>query len=146
MRNVPDWLIQTSWWASGIFSTGAVWYFLSMREYFHLFAAAIAALMLAIIAIVLHRKKDALQANAVTIPQESVEKDKLVNSEWWEASDLRMEYASRGLKNVRWSNPEIIARREQQGYEVIYLDDHAAKVRYRIVNKSGQVLIGNRDA
>jgi len=33
MRTVPDWWIQTSWWVSGIFATGAVWYFLSTREY-----------------------------------------------------------------------------------------------------------------
>lgn len=146
MRIVPDWLIQISWWASGIFSTGAVWYFLSTREYSLSVAAGVIAVILAIIAIVLHRKKDALQVNAATASQAPVEKDKLVNSEWWDASDIRMEYASRGLKNVRWSDPESIARREQQGYEIIYLDDLAANVRYRIVNRNGQVLIGNHDA
>lgn len=146
MRVVPDWWIQTSWWISGIFGTGAVWYFLSEREYSLAVAAGVAAAILAIIAIVLHRKKDTLQSTAASVHQAPVEKDKLVNAEWWDASNLRMEYASRGFTRVRWSNPESVARCEQQGYEIIYSDDVAANVRYRIVNKSGQVLIGKRDA
>jgi hypothetical protein len=63
MRTVPDWSIQAAWWASGIFATGAVWYFLSTREYPLAVAATIAAAALAGVAIILHRKKDAVQAS-----------------------------------------------------------------------------------
>lgn len=146
MRTVPDWWIQTAWWGSGIFATGAVWYFLSTREYGWSVAAGLAAIILAGVAIVLHRKKDALQANAAIVAEAPTEKDKVVTSAWWEASDLRMQYLARGLKTFRWSDSERVAEREQKGYEVVYLVDTAANVRFRIVNKSGQVLIAKSDA
>jgi hypothetical protein len=148
MRPVPDWWIQSAWWASGIFATGALWYFLSTREYGFAAAAAIAALALAGVAIGLHRKKDALSPRPTQTPEQHVptEKDKLVTSAWWEASDLRKEYEHRGFKHFYWSKPELIPEREGKGYEVVYLDDSAANARYRIVNKSGQVLLAKRDA
>lgn len=34
MRNVtPDWLLNLTWFAAGISATGALWYFLSQRNY-----------------------------------------------------------------------------------------------------------------
>lgn len=63
MRTVPDWSIHAAWWGSGIFATGAVWYFLSTREYPLAVAAAFAGVSLAGLAIILHRKKDAVQAS-----------------------------------------------------------------------------------
>lgn len=146
MRTVPAWWIQTSWWASGIFATGAVWYFLSAREYSFAIAAAIAAVALAILAVMLHRRQDAVQAAATSARQPPAQRDKLATSNWWEASDLRKEYVSRGLNHFHWSNAERVAEREQQGQEIVLLDDVEANIRYRIVNKSGQVLMAKRDA
>ena len=146
MHTVPAWWIQTSWWASGIFATGAVWYFLATREYSFAIAAAIAAVALAILAVMLHRRQDALQAAATSAPQPPAQRDKLATSTWWEASDLRKEYVSRGLNHFHWSNAERVAEREQQGHEIVLLDDVEANIRYRIVNKSGQVLMAKRDA
>ena len=103
MRPVPDWWIQTARWASGIFATGALWYFLSTREYGFATAAAIVAVVLAGVAIRFHRKKDAQLP--VPTPEHRVptEKDKLVTSAWWEASDLRKEYERRGFRHFYWS-------------------------------------------
>ena len=74
------------------------------------------------------------------------EKDKLVTSAWWEASDLRKEYESRGFKQFHWANAERVAEREQQGHEPVYLRESATNTNFRIVNKSGQVLMAKRDA
>lgn len=60
MRTVPDWWIQGSWWLSGIFATGALWYFLSLKEYSYACLTATGAIAFAILAIGLHRKKDAI--------------------------------------------------------------------------------------
>jgi hypothetical protein len=59
MRPVPDWAIQASWWASGIFATGALWYFLSAARYWSAGLSAVGATTFAVLAVVLHRRKDA---------------------------------------------------------------------------------------
>lgn len=139
MRFVPDWWIQISWWASGIFATGGVWYFLSTHEYFFAIAAGIAAVIFAVVAIILHMKQDALKAPSHA--QAPVEKDKLVTSQWWETSAPRRKYIGRGLTVFHWSNAGRVAECQQAGYEVVYLEDSVANTRFRIVNKSGQILI-----
>jgi hypothetical protein len=58
MRSIPDWLIQVLWWSSGIFGTGAVWYFLSVQQYSYAALSAGAAVIIAILAVVVHRRKD----------------------------------------------------------------------------------------
>lgn len=146
MRIVPAWWIQTSWWASGIFATGVVWYFLSAHKYSIAIAAAIAAVALAILAVMLHRRQDAVQAAAASAPQPPAQRVKLTTSNWWEESDLRKEYVSRGLNQSYWSNAEQVAEREQQGYEIVLLADVEANIQYRLVNKSGQLLMAKRDA
>jgi hypothetical protein len=57
-RGVPDWSIQVAWWFSGIFATGALWYFLSLGSYVYATAAACGAVAFAVLAVQLHRKKD----------------------------------------------------------------------------------------
>jgi hypothetical protein len=147
MRVVPDWSIQTSWWISGIFATGAVWYFLSTKEYGFAVAAAATAGVFAGLAIFLHRKKDSLSVSPSLEPSvphmtvAPVEKDKTVTSQWWKASDLRQEYESKGLTTFRWSNADRVPEREAEGYEVVRFIDSNNNVHHRIVNKSGQVLI-----
>jgi hypothetical protein len=65
MRSVPDWSIQVVWWASGIFATGAAWYFLSTNKDALAGVSAAVAVLLAGVAVFLHRKKDALAAAIV---------------------------------------------------------------------------------
>lgn len=146
MRTVPDWSIQVAWWGSGIFATGAVWYFLSAREYGLASGAGVAAIVLAGLAIFLHRKKDSAQASAEPVASPPAGEDKLVTSAWWEASALRKEYLGRGLNHFHWSNADRVSEREQQGHQIVYLDAADANVRYRLVNRSGQVLMAKTDA
>jgi hypothetical protein len=143
MRVVRDWWIEASWAACGVFATGAVWYFLSAREYYWAVLCSVAGLSFAILAIHLHRSKDALADQPQGPP---TEQDKLVTLRWWESSGLRTEYERRGFNHFYWSNPEAIAERWQQGYETVWEDDAPANARYPIVNKSGQVLLAKRDA
>lgn len=56
---VPDWIIQVAWYGSGVFGTGALWYFLSLKEHWFAGLSFFFALCIAVIAIALHRKKDA---------------------------------------------------------------------------------------
>ncbi len=58
MRSVPEWSIQLAWAVFGIFATGAVWYFLGLKEYANAGWAAVGAIVFAGVAIVLHRAKD----------------------------------------------------------------------------------------
>jgi hypothetical protein len=70
MKTVPDWAIQASWWVSGIFATGAIWYCLSVQSYAYAAGSAGGAGAFAALAIVLHRKKDATdKALAVHHPE-----------------------------------------------------------------------------
>jgi hypothetical protein len=142
MRSVPDWWIQGAWAASGVFATGAVWYFLSAHEYAWAVLCGAAGLACALLAIQLHRTKDALTASPR--PQAPGEGDKLVTQRWWESSELRTEYEQRGFSQFYWSNRDSIPERQQQGYEVVFENDTVADMKYRIVNKSGQVLLAKR--
>lgn len=124
---------------------GEIWYFLSTREYSLAIAAAVAAAVFAAVAIILHRKKDAVHAVEASKLCPPVQEDKLVSPAWWDASDLRKEYEGRGFKHFRWSNADRVAEREQEGYEVVCLDDSNANIRHRIVRNNGQVLMARRD-
>ena len=56
--HVRDWHIQSTWWLSGIFATGAVWYFLSQKSQWAAAACGVAAVLIACFAVWLHRRKD----------------------------------------------------------------------------------------
>lgn len=58
MRKIREWHTQLSWWFSAIFATGAVWYFLSVKNYFIAAASAVVAVALAFFAVILHRIRD----------------------------------------------------------------------------------------
>jgi hypothetical protein len=58
-QKIPDWAIQASWWASGIFATGAAWYFLSKEEYVYTCLSIAGAGGFAALAIFLHRRNEA---------------------------------------------------------------------------------------
>lgn len=64
-RMIPDWLIQTAWFVSSVFATGAVWYYLSQNDSLGIGIAIAGALLFAVIAIALHRSRDTL-AHAAT--------------------------------------------------------------------------------
>lgn len=57
-RLVPDWQLQLLWFVAGIFGTGALWYFLSARQYAPAAISAIAAMVLSIVAANMHRLND----------------------------------------------------------------------------------------
>ncbi|MDD3938046.1 hypothetical protein [Rhodoferax sp.] len=65
MRSAPDWSIQVAWWLSGIFATGAAWYFLSIKDFAFAADSVVLAILFAGVAVYLHRKKDALAAALV---------------------------------------------------------------------------------
>lgn len=55
---VPQWMVQLAWFASGIFATGAFWYFLSQRAYHVALWTGFAAIVLALAAVALHLHND----------------------------------------------------------------------------------------
>ena len=57
-RLVPAWLPQVVWFLAGIFATGAVWFFLSRDEYLFAWLSVAAAVVLAVVAVQLHRLND----------------------------------------------------------------------------------------
>lgn len=73
-----------------------------------------------------------------------VEQDKEVTSAWWEASDLKKNYESRGFDSFGWSNSDRVAERQGEGAEVVYLIDDKRRLKCRLVNRSGQVLIARK--
>jgi len=69
------------------------------------------------------------------------EKDKEVDSAWWEESVLKKDYEARGCTHFGWSNSDRVAERLGQGSEVVQEVDKFNRIRYRLVNTSGQVLL-----
>ena len=70
------------------------------------------------------------------------EEDREITSAWWEASDLKKDYEANGFRSFRWSNADRVTERQDDGAEVIYLFDQPRRVKFRLVNRSGQVLVG----
>lgn len=71
------------------------------------------------------------------------EEDKIVDPSWWESSELKKITDAQGY-TYRWSNPEKVEGRKTNGYSIIYEENKKSKIRYRLVNKSHQVLIGKK--
>ena len=71
--------------------------------------------------------------------------EKEVNSTWWESSGLKQQYEADGYKDFRWSNADKVAERMASGMEVVYEVDTANRVKFKLVNSSGQVLLGRSD-
>lgn len=57
-KQVPDWLVQLTWFVAGIFATGALWYFISVKNTALVFAAASATALFCLLAVHLHRLRD----------------------------------------------------------------------------------------
>ncbi len=78
--------------------------------------------------------------------QKWAEQEKIVNTNWWESSDLKLQYESKGCKEFRWSNPDRLAERIAEGKEVVFETDEENRIKYRLANKSGQVLVCRKGA
>ena len=74
------------------------------------------------------------------------EEEKQVTSAWWEASDLKKQYEAKGFRSFGWSNADRVAERQAEGAEIVYEIDNERKARSKLVNRSGQVLIGRKGA
>ena len=73
--------------------------------------------------------------------QEWNENDKVVNNNWWESSDLKKQYEARGYKEFGWSNSDRVRELIAEGKELVFETDEESRTKYRIVNKSDQVLV-----
>jgi len=73
--------------------------------------------------------------------------NKTVNNTWWESSDLKKSLEADGYNKFAWSNSDRVEERIDEGYEVIFDEDKDKdnKIRYKLVNKSAQVLIGRKN-
>lgn len=73
--------------------------------------------------------------------QKWTEKERVVNTNWWESSELKAQYEAKGCSEFGWTNPDRLAERVAEGKEVVFETDEENRTKYRLVNKSGQVLI-----
>lgn len=71
------------------------------------------------------------------------EEEKLIDSNWVKKSGFQDKAENDGL-TLRWSNPDKIQTRMLDGYDVVYEIDESKRMRRRLVNKVGDVLIGKR--
>ena len=74
------------------------------------------------------------------------ENEKEVNSSWWESSTVKSEYEAQGFTGFGWSNSDKVAERIASGKEFVYEKDEENRIKYRLVNKSGQVLLCKKSA
>jgi len=69
------------------------------------------------------------------------EKDKEVDSAWWHSSELKKEYEAKRCKDFKWCNSDRVAARLQEGMTIVYEIDGETRTKYRLVNRSGQLLL-----
>jgi hypothetical protein len=89
-RTVPDWLIQLLWWISGIFATGALWYFLSIKDHLYAGVSGVLAATFALLAIALHRRKDQLAEQALPAELKEELPDDYIKRSLDEETDARL--------------------------------------------------------
>lgn len=124
MRNIPEWAIQLAWAICGIFATGAVWYFLSLKQYSEAAYATAGALVFAGVAIYLHRRKD--KADAAMSPDEE-----FARRYTGQASDFRFIKALPKLRRVVYDNARegwdtgVTVEMRQASYDVIDFLEYA---------------------
>ncbi len=78
--------------------------------------------------------------------QQWTENEKVVNTNWWESSDLKTQYETNGYKDFGWSNADRLSERIAEGKEIVFETDEENRTKYRLVNKSGQVLVCSKGA
>lgn len=106
-HTVPDWAIQTSWWISGIFATGALWYFLSIKDNSYAAGSGVLALVFALMAIALHRRKDRLAEKLLPTELKDEVPDDHVRRSLDEATDVRLLQALPELKAMACRNAQV---------------------------------------
>lgn len=99
-RTVPDWVIQTCWWTSGVFATGALWYFLSIKDYPYAAGSGALAFAFALAAIALHRRKDQLAEQSVPTEFKDELPDDYVRRSFDDPTDVRIFQSLPELKAI----------------------------------------------
>ncbi|UPK84183.1 hypothetical protein [Pseudomonas sp. A2] len=105
-RTVPEWLIQITWWGSGIFATGALWYFISVKDYPFALGSAATATVLAIVAVLLHRRKDQLAESQVPAEVKDSLPDDYIRRSFDDPSDLRLFDGLPNIKMLAYANAQ----------------------------------------
>jgi hypothetical protein len=62
------------------------------------------------------------------------DEDKKVDRDWLAASGFDKVCADKGIK-LAWAREDRVETLKAQGYHVVYEEDGAARVRYRIINR-----------
>ena len=75
-----------------------------------------------------------------------MESEKEVDSNWWESSSLKRQYENNGFVQFGWSNSDRVPERLTQGREIVYEMDQKNRIKYKLINKSKQVLLAKKDA
>ena len=125
MKVIPDWTIQAAWWVSGIFATGAVWYFLSTKNLGGVVFAVMGALLFAGVAILLHRKKDAGSGPAATTDAAQTSAEEFARRYTDQPSHIRFIRALPKLRSVVYENAQegwdtgVTADMREASYDVI---------------------------
>jgi hypothetical protein len=130
MRTVAEWQIQVAWWVSGIFATGAVWYFLSTGQFILCATSSALALLFAGIAIHLHRRKDAAAkpSNDTARPKSQHQADSEINA------------ANRNFERLAELMPELFAeiRKDLSANPALMLREFVILPNERITFNHGQ--------
>ncbi|WP_213766662.1 hypothetical protein [Caballeronia sp. dw_19] len=72
------------------------------------------------------------------------EEQKQVDNEWLEKSGLKAEMDAKDIK-LAWSQPDRIASRQTDGWEVVYEVDKIKRIRRKLVRYDGTVLIKKQE-
>jgi hypothetical protein len=99
-RTVPDWVIQICWWISGIFATGALWYFLSIKDYSFAVVSGALASIFAMAAIALHMYKDRLAEQSLPPEFKDELPDDYIRRTLGESTDVRLFLSLPELKAI----------------------------------------------
>jgi len=73
--------------------------------------------------------------------QQWTEEEKEVNTTWWESSELKKQYEAKGFKDFAWSKSDRVTERIADGKEIVLEIDEKNRIKYKLVNSSGQVLL-----
>jgi hypothetical protein len=93
-------VIQICWWTSGIFATGALWYFLSIKDYSFVVASGVLAFAFAMAAIALHRRRDLLAEKSLPLEFKDELPDDYIRRTLDEPSDVRLFQSLPELKAI----------------------------------------------
>lgn len=70
-RPIAEWVVQLTWFAAGSFAVGAFWYCLAQGDLATTVAAGVGSVLLAGLAVVIHRRNDGLKTLGDRRPEDS---------------------------------------------------------------------------